>query len=97
MDVPLIDIEFFAYEEEVWYRADKEFARLTENTVEIVDRVIEALSVFYPKAYDALCRMYGGCALNKRYYRYRIVARFIRCNFAQLDNVPDLSGEHCHF
>ena len=97
MEMPLANIEFFAHEEEVWYRTDERFERLTESTVEIVDRVIEMLSVFYPKAYDALCRMYGGCALNKRYYRYRIVARFIRCNFAQLDNVPDIAGKHCHF
>jgi len=91
MERPLTNTEFFAYEEGVWFRQDNNFVRLTESHSEIIDGMIEILSTFYPKAYDALCDTYKGCALNKRYYRFRIVMRFIRCNFAQLDNVPDIS------
>lgn len=98
MDKPLTNTEFFAYEGEVWYRQADNFIRLTESHSEIIDDMIEIISTFYPKAYDALCKVYNGCARNKWYYRFRIVARFIRCNFAQLDNVPDISDKgHCAF
>lgn len=98
MERPLANIEFFAYESEVWYRAGDAIARLTESNTELIDGMIEMLSTFYPKAYDALCEAYRGCALNKRYYRYRIVTRFIRCNFSQLDNIPDISASnYCTF
>ncbi len=98
MERPLTNTEFFAYEGEVWFRQDGDFCRLTESCTEVLDGMIEILSTFYPKAYDALCEQYKGCAPNKWYYRFRIVLRFIRCNFAQLDNVPDVSDSNeCAF
>jgi len=92
MNRPLTNVEFFAYEGEVWFRQDGNLVRLTESHTEVIDGMIEIMSTFYPKAYEALCEAYNGCALNKWYYRFRVVMRFIRCNFAQLDNVPDVSG-----
>jgi len=91
MKRPLTNTEFFTYEGEVWFRQDGGLVHLTESHSEIIDGMIDILSTFYPKAYDALCETYKGCALNKWYYRFRIVTRFIRCNLAQLDNVPDIS------
>lgn len=89
----LTNIEFFTHEEEVWFRESDNCVRLSESNTDIIDGMIDIISSFYPKAYDALCKVYNGAALNKRYYRFRIVSRFIRCNFAQLDNTPDLSRE----
>lgn len=88
----LTNIEFFTYQAEVWYRQAGEMVRLTESDTAVIDEMLENISTFYPKAYDALCKIYNGCALNKRYYRFRIVTRFIRCNFAQIDDIPDLSS-----
>ncbi|WP_369524359.1 response regulator transcription factor [Muribaculum intestinale] len=91
--------EFFAYEGEVWYRLpDASLHKLCESDSEIILELIDVISTFYPMAYDALCLEYKGCALNHSYYRYRIATRFIRCNFAQLDNIPDISDNgRCSF
>lgn len=89
----LNDIEFFTYEREVWVRyLDGSTRQLTESDTTLIDSIIDSLTAFYPKAYKALCSEYKGCTLNHRYFRFRIVSRFIRCNFAQLDNVPDFSS-----
>ena len=96
--MPLTDTEFFSYEGEVWIRQDGILFRLTESNTDVIDYMIELVSTFYPKAYTALCNTYKGCAMNKWYYRFRIVSRFIRCNFAQLDNIPDISdNSRCSF
>lgn len=98
MNRPLTDTEFFSYEGEVWIRQDGILFRLTESNTDVIDYMIELVSTFYPKAYTALCNTYKGCAMNKWYYRFRIVSRFIRCNFAQLDNIPDISdNSRCSF
>lgn len=95
MNRPLTNIEFFAYESEVWYRlTDGTIDKLCESDSEILDGLLEHIATFYPKAYEALCAEYKGCALNRSYFRYRMAARFIHCNFAQLDNIPDFS-ENC--
>lgn len=99
MNRPLTDTEFFAYEGEVWYRLpDATVDKLRESDSDVLDDLIDHIETFYPKAYDALCSEYKGCALNRSYYRFRIVTRFIRCNFAPLDNIPDFSNNsRCSF
>ena len=99
MSRPLTDIEFFSYEGEVWYRhRDSTLNLLREADTNILDALMDTISTFYPKAYEALCAEYKGCALNRSYYRFRIACRFIRCNFAQLDNIPDVAdGCQCSF
>lgn len=96
MNRPLTNIEFFTYEGEVWFRESGEVHRLTESNTEILDGMMELVSTFYPKAYSALCEVYKGCAMNKSYYRFRMMTRFIKCNFAQLDNIPDVA-DNCQF
>jgi len=91
MNRPLTNIEFFTYEDEVWFREGGELRRLMESDIEIIDGLIDLISTFYPKAYCALCDLYNGCAMNKRYHRFRIATRFVRCNFAQFDNIPDVA------
>lgn len=99
MNKSLTNIEFFAYEGEIWYRlSDASLHQMRETDYELIDELIEHIATFYPQAYDALCSEYKGCALNRPYYRYRIVCRFIRCNFALLDNIPDISyNGRCSF
>ena len=99
MDRPLTNTEFFAFEGEVWYRLpDGSINKLQQTDSEILDELIEHIATFYPKAHEALCSEYKGCALNRSYYRFRIASRFIRCNFAQLDNIPDFSDNcRCAF
>lgn len=95
----LTNTEFFAYEQEVWLReADGSMRRLRETDYDFIDKMAEHISTFYPKAYAALCSEYKGCAANPSYYRFRIVVRFIRCNFSVLDSIPDIGSDlHCTF
>lgn len=92
-------LEFFAHEREVWFRDEQaEITRLTQGHTEIVRAVAEHIEEFYPKAYAALCEEYKGWRGNPLHFMFRIVCRFIRCNFAQLDNIPDISTDsHCNF
>lgn len=98
MNRPLTNTEFFTFEGEVWFRMSGEHVQLTEKHSDIIDGMIDIISTFYHKAYEALCKHYNGSAANRRYYRFRIVSRFIRCNFAQLDDVSDINETgHCNF
>lgn len=95
----LTNTEFFTYGEEVWVRtADGTTRALHETDYNFISELTDFISTFYPKAYEALCREYNGCAVNQSYYRFRIACRFIRCNFAALDTIPDIgSGSNCTF
>ncbi len=52
--------------------------------------MIERINEFYPEAFKALCELYTPSKLNKDYYEYLIVHRFIRCNFSEYDNKADI-------
>lgn len=54
------------------------------------EAVLERLEDFYPDAYNALCEVFASCRRNWRYFQYRMVHRFIRCNFKLYDNTPDI-------
>lgn len=99
MNSSLTNTEFFCFEGEVWYRQpNQSISILKETDIDMIDAIIAHIVTFYPKAYEALCCEYNGCALNRQYFKYRIATRFIRCNFSQLDNVPDYSdGGKCTF
>lgn len=84
--------EFFAHESEIWTRtADGEIRQLRIEDADLLREFCEAIRTFYPKAYTALAEEYGASAKHPCYMRFRIASRFIRCNFAELDNVPDVS------
>lgn len=89
----LSEVEFFAYEHEVWYRLpDGTTNKLRESDSELTSAICELLEEFYPKAFSSLCDEYKNCKLNISYFRFRIVSRFVKCNFASLDNVPDMTN-----
>lgn len=95
----LTNIEFFTHGEDVMVRtADGSVQTLSPADYELVDALCEYLSTFYSKAYSALCEEYKQSALNQSYFRYRIVRRFVRCNFGGLDDVSDISASmRCNF
>ena len=72
---------------------------ISENDVhrnyDIKDRdftayMLDRIKTFHSEAYRALCETYAKSQLNRSYYEYLIVRRFVKCNFFQFDNVPDL-------
>lgn len=82
-------VEFYNFEDEVWYRTDSVNEKLTDES-KVISVMIEKIEQFYPKAYKALCGEYEKCKLNLPYYRFKIVNRFCKCNFGNIDNVPDV-------
>jgi DNA-binding CsgD family transcriptional regulator len=60
-----------------------------EFTLAMLDKIAN----FYPEAYKALSETYLQSKLNKLYYEYIMVHRFIRCNFSEYDNKPDVDQE----
>ena len=83
-------LEFYTFEDEVWYRTEDGMQQKLTEKSDIIPEIIEKIEHFYPKAYKALCSEYGKCSFNIPYYRYRIVNRFCKCNFGNIDNVPDV-------
>ena len=86
-------IEFFSFEHELWYRLpDGTTARISEKNTDMIAALFSAVENFYPKAFAALSKEYKSCRPNITYFRFKVVARFLRCNFSILDNVPDVAN-----
>ena len=95
----LTNIDFFTFEDEVWLRTrDGETRRLLERDTDLLRSLSDCIATFYPQAFSALNDEYKACAANRSYQRFRIVCRFIKCNFCALDSVPDFdSNLHATF
>ena len=95
----LSNLEFFIYEQEVWLRnAEGSMKQFCESDYELINDMYEYISTFYPKAHAALRDEYKGCSGNPSYFRFRIVVRFIRCNFSVLDSIPYIGVDlNCTF
>lgn len=86
-------IEFFAFEHELWYRLPEgTTARLSETDTDMINALFSVIENFYPKAFAALDEKYKSCRLNIAYFRFKVVARFLKCNFSILDNIPDVAN-----
>lgn len=95
----LTNVEFFTYGNEVMVRtADGAVATLKPQDIDLINAMCDYMSAFYPKAYEVLCDEYKQSIRNQPYFRYRIVSRFVRCNFGDLDDIPDISQSmRCNF
>ena len=72
----------------------KEF---TEQEHELTDFVASLIERQYPSAYKALEIEYRASMPNKRFFKFLIVHRFIRCNFGKFDGLTyDIEGEVLH-
>lgn len=54
---------------------------------DITDGMIPIIRDLYPGAFSALSSLYSKSERNKDFYMYRIVHRFIRCNFGENDTL----------
>lgn len=90
---------------------DKGTRPLKESDREFVSAMIEKLSEFYPDALASLSKIFDNKRFNIPHYEYRIVLRFIKCNWGKFDSMLDidqfgnlnfeevecpLRGECCH-
>ena len=57
----------------------------TLDCKKITEGMIVLIRDLYPTAFNALAELYSKSERNKNFYEYRIVHRFIRCNFGEYD------------
>lgn len=81
----ITNIEFYTFENEVWYREDNKSIKLTEDCREVVKEMIDYMSTIYPEAYEALRSHYNKLSWNISLQEYRIVKQFCKCNFGNID------------
>ena len=85
-------IEFYLFNEELWYRRGNETRRFSEADTDIVDLLIDRIYNDYPTAYKAMNKEYGKFSDDPAYMRFRMVSRFCRCNFGSIDNILDIDS-----
>lgn len=64
---------------------DKPVAVYDMSCRHITEEIIVLIRDLYPAAFAALSRMYSQSERNKDFFEFRIVHRFIRCNFGEYD------------
>ena len=62
----------------------------TQEERQFTSEMLNYIREFYTEAHRALGDLYRSAQLNKPYYEYLMVHRFIRCNMSEYDNVPDI-------
>lgn len=85
--------------------------QFNESDREFVGQMMEKLSEFYPEALKELSKVFDKKRLNIPHFEYRVVLRFIKCNWGKFDSMMDidqfgnlnfeevecpLRGECCH-
>ena len=71
---------------------------LDEGCRGLIEEMIVTIKELYPDAFKALSELYSTSSRNRLLYEYRIVHRFIRCNFGEYDaltaDVDAVGGLH---
>lgn len=87
MSEVVANIEFYSTPEgDVMLKQIGQPARLLqEGDREMVSELLTLIRDRYPKAHEALMNLYSSSIPNRRYYEFRVVSRFIRCNCGNYD------------
>jgi DNA-binding CsgD family transcriptional regulator len=64
---------------------DKENTTLTENDVELVNSYFDRIQNEFPDAYKSLDKLYHNFKPLQRRFRFKVVNRFLQCNFGRYD------------
>lgn len=93
------NIEFYSFNNEAWYNSEETGCeKITESSTDIINFFIDGLCEFWPDAYKGLDKEYKSLNFNLSYKRFRIVKRFICCNFSNIDDVNDVDANgNFHF
>ena len=66
---------------------------LKESNRELISDMLVTIQELYPAAFAALSELYSRSELNRNYYHFKMVHRFIRCNFGEYDALSmDVGG-----
>ena len=67
----------------------KEFGQpavvLKETDRPTIEHMLAVIRDRYPKAHARLMQLYSASTMNRWHYEFRVVHRFIRCNFGEYD------------
>lgn len=63
-----------------------------EEDRDITDTLFAMIETDYPEAFAALQDFYAKSRHNLLYYKYKVVHRFLRCNFGRFDNTLDIDA-----
>ena len=67
---------------------------LDENNRPTIECMLSVIRDRYPKAHTRLMQIYSSSTMNRWYYEFRVVHRFIRCNFGEYDaHTPDIDAD----
>lgn len=58
---------------------------LDESCRNLIENMLITIKELYPDAFKALSELYSTSERNRSFYEYRMVHRFIRCNFGEYD------------
>lgn len=87
----IFNLEFLNYENELWLRhPDGHMEKLVETMTDTINAIVDEIETFYPNAFTALCAHYAKCKPNTSFFKYRIVVRFLKCNFGEIDDINDV-------
>lgn len=94
-----IIVEFFNLDGQVFYRKNNGEAKLlTQSDREAVCFMLENMRRYFTEAVYRLEEWASESRANRMFYEFRIVDRFIRCNFGEADNLtPDVDRGVFHF
>lgn len=69
-----------------------------EKDRELIAEMLTLIRDRYPEAHRALMELYSASTMNQWFYEFRVVHRFIRCNFGEYDQHSldiDRNGQFC--
>jgi len=72
---------------------DKSLRAYEQSEQSFTIAMLEKIDNFYPEASKALDETYSPVKVNKAYFDYKKVHRFIRCNFSEYDNKSDIDQD----
>ena len=91
-------VEFFIINGQTCIRRNGVSKPLTPADRDAVEFMLENMHRFFPAAIKRLYEWAADSAANKMYFEYRIVDRFIRCNFGDADFLYcDIEDDMFHF
>ena len=82
---------------EVLIKDEKGITSLSQNNREFIESMLIMIRERYPKAAEALSKEYAPSQANVLYYEFRMVKRFIRCNFGEQDTLHQDIDENGDF
>lgn len=91
-------VEFFIIDGQTCIRRDGVGKPLTPSDRDAIEFMLEQMQQFFPTAIQRLREWAEDSVPNKRFFEYRMVDRFIRCNFGEADFLySDIENGMFHF